>query len=236
MGVATLDSPATRSYGRLRAIPRIPLFCTYLDGKSSAKLQLECFIYQGIYGFTSSFSYQIAWTTQAFSCSGSGTCWPPRFVICVLGSNKGVWAAWPRPFLTFCGLLVLGWRIFRKKRLYYGWNCHTGNWIGSMHRRRGSLDSFCLRVYYKRSSFCRDGLLGLGIGIALLLFFFFFFTSKFINDLVFDTVFARRLRRCVELLLRGRVCRNSGWIWALRKSSGRQSLEPKLRPQWCMPV
>src|ERR1700739_1822702 len=61
-------------------------------------------LYQG-YGFTSSFTYQIAWTTQAFvvvarALAAAEVCY------LILGKYKGVWALAAR-ILSFSGLLVL---------------------------------------------------------------------------------------------------------------------------------
>jgi len=47
-------------------------------------------------------------------------------------------------------------------------NCHTGNWIGSMHRDVGRWTLFVCALL-QRSSFARDGITGVGDGIALLL-------------------------------------------------------------------
>ena len=206
--------------GRMVAIEQyheFPLFCTYLM-VNLLQTAVGVLLYQG-YGFTSSFSYQIAWTTQAFvvvarALAAAEVCY------LVLGKYKGLWALATR-ILTFCGLLVLG------LALYFGRNGYTvgiatleigleaciATWVAGL---------FLFARYYNVRVLPVTGLLGLGMGLLS--------CFKILNDLVFER-FARRFGDAWNYASLGAF---AGillmWIWALRKSSVETVPEPKLRP------
>src|SRR2546428_3990438 len=102
-----------------------PYFCTYLM-VNLLQTAVGVFLYQ-VYGFTSSFSYQIAWTTQAFvvvarALAAAEVCY------LVLGKYKGVWALATR-ILNFFGLLVLGLAFYFGRNGYSGGIGTLGNWL-----------------------------------------------------------------------------------------------------------
>jgi len=194
-----------------------PLFCTYLT-VNLLQTAVGVFLYQG-YGFTSSSSYQIAWTTQAFvvvarALAAAEVCY------LVLGKYKGVWALATR-ILTFCGLLVLG------LALYFGRNGYTvgiatleigleaciATWVAGL---------FLFARYYNVRVLPVTGLLGLGMGLLS--------CFKILNDLVFEQ-FARRYGDAWNHASMGAF---AGilliWIWAFRKSRVETVPEPTLRP------
>jgi len=194
-----------------------PLFCTYLT-VNLLQTAVGVFLYQG-YGFTSSFSYQIAWTTQAFvvvarALAAAEVCYV------VLGNYNGVWALATR-ILSFCGLLVLG------LALYFGRNGYTVG-IAALEIALEACIATCVvglflfARYYNVRVLPVTGLLGLGIGLLS--------CFKILNDLVFE----RFARRYGDAWNHASIGAFAGilliWIWAFRKSSVETVPEPKLRP------
>jgi hypothetical protein len=171
------------------------------------------------HGFTSAFTYQVAWTTQAVVMVARALA-ATEVGYLVLGSYKGVWALAVR-IVGFCGLVVFlvalsAGRISYQSSvstLEIGLEACIGTGIAGL---------FLFARYYDVCIAPPIALLGLGLGLLS--------CFKIFNDLLYE-----RLSRTF-----GNAWNYGGsaafvgvlliWIWGFRKPAVVKSPEPALKP------
>jgi hypothetical protein len=193
------------------------LFALYL-GTNLVQTAIGVVLYQG-YGFTSSTTYAVAWTTQglvvvARAFAAAEVCY------LVLGAYKGIWALATR-ILGFCGLLALG------LALYFG---RSGYHVGVITLEIGleaSIASgiaglFLFARYYQVRIAPQTGWLALGLGL--------FSCFKVLNDLVFERLVRAHGITWNHASMLAFVAALLVWTWALRDPVADKVPAPKLKP------
>jgi hypothetical protein len=192
-------------------------FALYL-GINLAQTAIGVVLYQG-YGFASSTTYAVAWTTQGLVVVGRAFA---AAEVChlVLGAYKGIWALAAR-ILSFCGLLVLG------LALYFG---RSGYHVGVITLEIGLEASiatgiaglFLFARYYQVRIAPQSGWLALGLGL--------FSCFKVLNDLAFER-FARAYGiEWNHASMLAFVAALLVWTWALRDPLADKVPAPSLKP------
>jgi hypothetical protein len=194
-----------------------PFFVLYL-GVNLLQTAVGVVSYQG-YGFGSSTSYVIAWTSQglvvvARALAAAEVCY------LVLGSYKGIWALAVR-ILSLSGLLVLGLALFFGRNGYH-FGVITLEIGLEASIATGVAGLFLFARYYQVPIAAETGLLGLGLGL--------FSCFKILNDLVFER-FARTYgvtwNHASTIAFLGALLI---WGWALRDRLAEKLPTPQLKP------